>query len=171
MGKGPLRLVELYLDGEHAVGNYGNIVVATSAATPRKALLDRYVSKVRSVKDAYPRGIGTLVIVASDEPPPDAEGRRAIYECNQALASLAMVAVYVIVGRGFVSAAKRGVITAMNMTARHGLPLRVVATAEEAFPVLKKDLGGAWLEGVESAGLVTALAELRRAFDHRAKAG
>lgn len=155
------RWVEVFCEGGHVFGSYGNVVLCISRASPSRALLQGAVVLARELSTKYPLGVAILVVIEAACPPPEEEARKAVQETYRALQPMVRGAAYVVEGEGFAAAAKRGALALINMTVRAGFPIKVCGTVNEALPWLQKTVGPAWADGVETAKVADLTQTLR----------
>jgi hypothetical protein len=135
------RLEELCRDAAHCSCAYGNVVIFYSNAEPDSAYLDRSAKAVIVHARKHPAGLGMLVLIAADEPPPSEAGRRAIRDSYVAMNGAIHSAVFVVEGEGFAASAKRSVIALFSMAEKLPFPISVAGDATAGAEKLVKMLG------------------------------
>jgi hypothetical protein len=135
------QLEELCRDVTHCSCAYGNVVVFYSAAEPDSTYCDRNAKAVIEYARNYPSGLGMLVLIAADEPPPSEASRRAIQQSYIDMQAVIRAGVLVVEGEGFAASAKRSVITLVNLSANLPFPMKVAGSVDEGAAKLVKMLG------------------------------
>jgi hypothetical protein len=156
-----LPLEELASNSQHCCCALGNIVVTRSLVPPDGPYLKDWVAAILRYGQAQPRGIGLVVLIDADAPPPNEPARVGIKEAYVTVGSVVRGAVQVFEGEGFAAAAKRSVMTIINMATAIGFPIRVTGTVPEATKVLHKLLAPVLTPSVDLAAL-SRIAELMR---------
>jgi hypothetical protein len=102
-----------------------------------------------------------FVVIDSQAGPPDEATRKALQGCYTELRDIIRAAVHVVEGEGFVSAAKRGALTLLNLTAKPPFPTRIAATLDEGALTMRKVLGPLWNPEMQPRALSAAMLQLR----------
>jgi hypothetical protein len=134
------QLEELSRGNHHVTFGYGNVIIAHSSASPDMRYLDSHVRETLRYGTRYPDGMGLLILIAPDEPPPNEAARKALRDCYTTLKRVIKAAVVVVEGEGFVASAKRSVITVFTSSTSQPFPIRVAGTAAEGASKLVKVL-------------------------------
>lgn len=127
----------------HATFAYGNLIIASSSASPTISDLEPHVTEVLRYGARYPNGLGLLILIAPDEPPPNELTRQALRSVYTTLRRVIKASVLVVEGEGFMASAKRSVITLFASSPLQPFPMKVAGTATEAAEKLVKMLGPA----------------------------
>ena len=151
-----LAIEELASNSQHACCALGNIVVTRSLVPPDAAYLTRWIEAVTRHCKQHPEGIGLLVLIDRDAPPPAEAARVAIKDAYVRLRGMVHGGVQVVEGEGFAAAAKRSVLTIINLATDIGYPIRVAGNVTDATALLTKLLGKA-MEVARKLPLIGAL--------------
>jgi hypothetical protein len=136
------KLEELCRDQTHCTCACGNVVILYSEAEPDQPYCVRNANAVIEYAQSYPAtGLGILVLIAADEPPPSQEARRDIQLSYIAMQDHVGAGVLVVEGEGFAASVKRSVIALMNMRANLKFPMKVAGSVAEGAALLVKMLG------------------------------
>lgn len=139
-----LKLEEICRDGAHLSCAYGNVMIFYSRAEPTAAFCNQNAKLVISYARNYPAGLGMLVLIDADEPPPNDAARKTIRDSYLAIGSVVKAGVLVVEGQGFAAAAKRSVITVLTTATKFPFPLKVagdvIAGAEKLTAMLGETL-------------------------------
>jgi hypothetical protein len=135
------ELQELCRDGAHWSYGYGNIVIFCSTAEPDSSYCNRNAQATIEYARQHPSGLGMLVLIAADEPPPSEAGRRAIQASYVSMQSVIRAGVLVVEGEGFAAAAKRSAITLISMSSGLPFPMRVTRNPVEGAAKIVSMLG------------------------------
>jgi hypothetical protein len=120
----------------------GNVVICLSDQTPDKAYLEAYARAINRYGERHPSGLGMLVLIAADEPPPDEQARRAIHASHIAVKGCVRLAVLIVEGTGFGASAKRSIIAMLSsLSPTAAFPTKVTGTIQEGAAKLAKLLG------------------------------
>jgi hypothetical protein len=155
------QIVELSRDREHVTCALGCIVIVYSGRTPDPGYLERSARVVNTWAEKFPGGLGMMVLISANEPPPDELTRRAIHESYVAMRGSIRAAVHVVEGEGFLASAKRSVITVMNLTHSFGFPIKVVSTVSDGAVKLTSLLGPSLSPGIDPERVTSAAATVR----------
>jgi hypothetical protein len=135
------KLEELSRGSFHVTFGYGNLVLAYSSASPDLSHLDAHIRETLRYGTRYPDGMGLLILIAPDEPPPNEAARKALRDCYATLKRVIKAAVVVVEGEGFMASAKRSVITVFTSSTSHPFPMKVAGTPAEGAAKMVKMLG------------------------------
>lgn len=135
------QLQELSRDDAHCACACGNVLVVYSKQEPTHEYCQRSARATLEYARAYPSGLGMLVIIAENEPPPSESARRAIIDCYAMIREVITCGVLVVEGEGFAASAKRSVITLISMTVSVPFPIKVAPDIVEGASKLAKLLG------------------------------
>lgn len=119
----------------------GNVIICGSQQTPEQRYLDDTNRAINAYGKTYATGLGMLVLIAADEPPPDDVARRAIHNSHLAMKGCVRLAVLVVEGEGFAASAKRSIIAMLSMSSTTAFPTKVAANIREGATKLAKLLG------------------------------
>lgn len=155
------QIVELTRDREHITCAVGCVVIVYSGRTPDPGYLERSARAVNTWGEKFSGGLGMMVLISANEPPPDELARRAIHASYVAMQRSVRAAVHVVEGEGFMASAKRSVITVMNLTNCFGFPIKVVSTVSDGAVKLASLLGPSLTPGVDPERLAKAAIEVR----------
>jgi hypothetical protein len=160
-------LVDLANTREHCCCALGNIVVTRSLSAPDDAYLKRWVSAVLDHGKKHPQGLGVLVLIDACAAPPGEAQRIAIKNAYVSLRGVVRGAVQVVKGEGFAAAAKRSLLTVINLATGIGYPIKVTGNVVEAASALRKVLGNALDPSVDATllGEVAGSVRSRLALD------
>jgi hypothetical protein len=161
-----LELEELLCEAGQRYCALGNIGFISSAEDPSRAIIERGTHALQQTAKRYTEGLGLMVIVPEDAPPPSSDARAAIRDSYKALSSILRGLVIVLEGEGFVVATKRSVMTVINLATPLPYPNKVVASTDEAATILIGNLGPALDKRLTHRSIVTAASSLR--VDRRA---
>lgn len=154
-------LEELASNSQHCCFALGNIVVTRSLVPPDFVYLKDWVSAILRYGKEQPQGLGLLVLIDENAPPPGEPDRTAIKDAYVIVRPVVRCAVQVVEGEGFAAAAKRSVLTIINLATAIGYPIRVTGNVTEATKLLHKLLAGALSPSIDVAAL-SRIAELMR---------
>jgi hypothetical protein len=135
------QLEELSRSTSHVTFGYGNVIIAYSSASPDTGYLDSHVREVLRYGQRYPDGMGLLILISSDEPPPSEATRALLRNIYGMLKSVIHAAVLIVEGEGFMASAKRSVITLFAASASQPFPIKVAGTTAEGAAKIAKLLG------------------------------
>jgi hypothetical protein len=151
-----VQISELCRGSSQITCAYANIVVIYSAQSPDAAFCERNGKAINNYGEKFPKGLGMMVLISANEPPPNEVARRAISEMYISMQRSLRAAVHVVEGEGFVAAAKRSVITLMNIHTGVRFPIKVVSTPEEGGAKLVRVLGAALAPGLAAHDIALA---------------
>lgn len=137
------QLEELSRSTAHVTFAYANVIIAYSVASPSASYLESHVRETLRYGRRYPDGMGLLILISADEPPPDEATRKALRDCYTTLKSVIHGAVLVVEGEGFMASAKRSVITLFTSSTSQPFPLKVAGTPAEGAAKMVSMLGPA----------------------------
>jgi hypothetical protein len=155
------QIVELTRDREHITCAVGCIVIVYSGRTPDAAYLERSARAVNAWGAKYRDGLGMMVLISADEPPPDEPTRRAIHSSYDVMQRSVRAAVHVVEGEGFMASAKRSVITVMNLANSFSFPIKVVSTVPDGAAKLAALLGESLMAGLDPESVAHAAIQIR----------
>ncbi|HET6333196.1 MAG TPA: hypothetical protein VFG30_08285 [Polyangiales bacterium] len=155
------QLEELCRDATHVSCAYGNIVIFYSTVEPDSHYCDLNASSVIAYAKRYPAGLGMLVLIAADEPPPGEASRRAIRHSYVAMKDAIDAGVLVVEGEGFAASAKRSVITLINTTTSLPFPMRVAGNVADGAAKLVRMLGPKLAPGLNVQLVAAAATEVK----------
>src|SRR5262245_8345233 len=101
-----LSIEELPSNSQYACCALGNIVVTRSLVPPDAGYLKQWLDGVMQHAKKHPDGIGLLVLIDSEAPPPGEAARAAIKNAYVSLRGMVLGGVQVVEGEGFAAAAK-----------------------------------------------------------------
>lgn len=156
-----LAIEEIASNSQHACCALGNIVVTRSLVPPDAAYLKQWLEGVTRHAKQHAEGIGLLVLIDQDAPPPGEAARAEIKDAYVRLRGLVLGGVQVVEGEGFAAAAKRSVLTIINLATDIGYPIRVAGNVTDATATLSKLLGKAMDRKIDAAELTRVGAMLR----------
>lgn len=157
----PVR--ELYRNPALLTCACGNVLICFSGRTPSKSYLDGSTQAIRLHSKDYPQGLGMIVLISADEPPPDEESRRTIIATRDALKPYVCASVLVVEGEGFAASAKRSVV-AMLTLASSPFPSKVAGNVEEGATKLAKMLGARLDGALDATAIAAAANSVRKTF-------
>jgi hypothetical protein len=160
VGEAP-QLEELCRDATHVSCACGNVVIFYSTTEPDDHYCELNAQAVIAHAQNYPQGLGMLVLIAADEPPPREATRRAIRQSYIAMKHVVDAGVLVVEGEGFAAAAKRSVITLINTTTELPFPMRVAGTLAEGAAKLVQMLGPKLAPNLSMHLVAAAAAEVK----------
>lgn len=156
---------ELYRGVAQVTCAIGNVVICLSEQTPDQSYLHGYAHAINDYASRnYPTGLGLLVLIAEDEPPPDDQARRAIHTSHIAIKGCMRVGVLVVEGEGFVASAKRSVIAMLSFSPSAAFPTKVAGNISEGATKLAKLLGPHLDPKLNAEIIATAAAQVRKGF-------
>jgi hypothetical protein len=158
---------ELCRDATHCSCSCGNVVIFASAAEPDSAYCNRNASLVIDYARKYPAGLGMLVVIAADEPPPSKDARQAIRDSYIAMKDVVRAGVLIVEGEGFAAAAKRSVITLIQMSTSLPFSMSVAGNLDEGAAKLGKTLGLILDSGLTVQRIVEAAAAAKSGISKR----
>lgn len=135
------KLEEICRDVAHVSCGLGNIVIFYSRAEPSAEFCKLNSKLVVTYGRNYPAGLGMVVLIDADEPPPREAGRKAIRESYLVMGEVIKGGVLIVEGEGFAAAAKRSVITVITTTTNFPFPLRVAGDVQAGAEKMAKMLG------------------------------
>lgn len=115
----------------------GDVLVLHYRRTPTEQTVVEVERQVKAAVAERER-IAILVIIAADQPVPDAGTRSGITQLLERYTSNAIAIAQVPRGSGFMAAAVRAVLTSMSLIVRPPYPMRVFARHDEAIQWLAK---------------------------------
>jgi hypothetical protein len=136
---------------------YANIVITYSIASPDAAFMEAKAGAVAAYGKRQPLGLGMMVVISADEPPPNDASRRAILAAYVAMQSVVRASVHVVEGEGFAASAKRSVITLLTLTSPLSFPIRIASTVSEGSLKMVKMLGTSLAPGLDPDRIATAV--------------
>lgn len=145
-------------DGQRCIA-CGNVVLFYSPADPSRRFLQRSVAALTRLAGKHPGGLGMLVLVPEQAPPPGEDTRRALLESYRELTRVVRGVVLVFEGSGFVASVKRSAAALLGMNL--AVPVKVAADMPEATPKLLKLLGPVLDARVTDQHLLEASTRLR----------
>jgi hypothetical protein len=154
-------LEELASNSQHCCLALSNIVVTRSLVAPDFVYLKDWTSAIHRYGKEQPQMLGLLVLIDENAPPPGEPDRTAIKDAYVLVRPVVRCAVQVVEGEGFGAAAKRSVLTIINLATAIGYPIRVTGDVAEATKLLHKLLAGALSPRIDVAAL-SRIAELMR---------
>jgi hypothetical protein len=155
------QLRELVREVAHSICAYGNIVIMHSAAPLEREFCQRGLQAILRHASAYPAGIGLLIMVSADEPPPSDATRQLIRDSYSAMKEVVVGGVLVLDGEGFVAAAKRSIMTLISGGMSQPFPMRVASTVSEGATKLSNMLGARLDPMIAPEQIVTAAAAVK----------
>jgi hypothetical protein len=154
--------IERYVDEAHRIVWFDNVEMILSRTPPSRAVMRRIILELEGLSRANPGGIGALLVIRSDVTPPDEQARAYI---RKELGRAPMVAAaQVVLGKGFVGAAMRSVLSLIQLLARPGYPMKVFGDLGSASHWLAKELGARSGHAPEARGLTLAATEVAARF-------
>jgi|GEM_PF-3566522 len=156
-----LALTELTSHSQHCCFALGNIVVTRSLVPPDAAYLPEWMNAILRYGNDHPQGLGLLVLIDENAPPPGEPERAAIKDAYVTVRTVVRCAVQVVEGEGFAAAAKRSVLMIINLATAIGYPIRVTGNVAEATKILHKLLGPGMSAEIDVAAL-SRIADLMR---------
>lgn len=164
VSKRKLAVRELFREPALLACAYANILICYSGCTPSKSYLEGSTQAIGSYAKDYPSGLGLLVLISADEPPPDEASRRVIHATRDALKPYVRGSVLVVEGEGFAASAKRSVIAMFNLASSQPFPTKVAGTITEGSAKIARLLGP-WLDAnVDAESIAAAASSVRRSF-------
>lgn len=157
-----LALEELASNSQHCCYALGNIIVTRSLVPPDATYLKAWVEGVLRHAKQHTDGIGLVVLIDANAPPPGEAERAAIKNAYVTVRGAVRCGVQVVEGEGFAAAAKRSVLMIINLATDIGYPIRVAGTLSEAVALLSKLLGKAMDSRIDTVAL-TRVSEMLRA--------
>jgi hypothetical protein len=148
-----LALTQLASSSQHSCFALGNIVVTRSLVPPDSAYLPEWINAILRHGKVHPQGLGLLVLIDENAPPPGELERSAIKAAYVNVRPVVRCAVQVVEGEGFAAAAKRSVLMIINLATAIGYPIRVTGNVTEATNILHKLLGPAMSAEIDVAAL------------------
>jgi hypothetical protein len=141
----------------------GNVIISTSGKTPDPGYLQLAVRTIDDYSRTYPWGLGWIVLIAEDEPPPDENGRRGIINMRNALKGCMRASVMVVEGQGFAASAKRSIIAMFSLASTQPYPTRVAGDVHEGAQKLAQMLGRQLDPGLDPQVIAEAVESVRNA--------
>jgi hypothetical protein len=164
VSKRELPVRELFRDPALLTCAYGNILICFSGQTPGKSYMDGSIQAILTYAKDYPAGLGLLVLISADEPPPDEQSRRVILATRGALKSCVCGSVLVVEGEGFAASAKRSVIAMFSLSSSQPFPSKVAGTISEGSAKLAKMLGSRLDPDLDAESIAAVATSVRRKF-------
>jgi hypothetical protein len=130
--------IERFVDDAHRIVWLDNVEMIWSRTPPSRAVMRRIIVELEGLARAYPSGVGSLLVIRSDVAPPDEEARAYIREAFGQAPIVA--AAQVVLGKGFVGAAMRSVLSLIQLLARPGYPMKVFGDPGSASQWLVNEL-------------------------------
>ncbi len=151
----------VFVDGEHATGVLGNVLVTFSKSEPSKEFLENWAQKAKQLAAEYQQVAALIVIDSAAKPPRDAI-RSEIHQTLSALGSQIVAIAQVVEGHGFLAAAKRSALSMIALITRYPFPVRIFGEVLDGSVWLAMQLPpGA--SKFESSQLMKAAEAVRRA--------
>jgi hypothetical protein len=148
---------ERYVDDAHRIVWLDNVEMILSRTPPSRAVMRRIIVELEGLSRAYPCGIGALLVIRSDVAPPDEEARA--YIRKELGRAPILAAAQVVLGKGFVGAAMRSVLSLIQLLGRPGYPMKVFGDLGSASHWLVNELGASAGQAPEAHGLTRAASE------------
>lgn len=142
----------------------GNVLICYSGRTPVKSYLEGSVQAIRSYAKDYPQGLGMMVLIAEDEPPPDEDARRVILEARDGIKDCVRGSVLVVEGGGFAASAKRSVVAMFSLATSRPFPEKVAGNIQEGATKLANLLGPRLDPSLDAAAIAAAATSVRKTF-------
>jgi hypothetical protein len=161
----------LYEDGINIVGMFQDVQISISSGEPSPEFLRSAARFAKDEAAKLPHGMGLMIVINAETRAPSDEAREYMKKMYPQLSGHVSALVRVVEGEGFVAAAKRSVITLIDLTLRLKCPTKVVGTVEEGTAWLLKQLESERSRKYDPADLVRAVRELRRRRDDMQRAG
>lgn len=141
-----------------------NVLICYSGRTPVKSYMDGSLQAIHLYAKDYPKGLGMMVLIAEDEPPPDEEGRRVILATRAALKDCVRASVLVVEGEGFAASAKRSVVAMFSLASSLPFPEKVAGNIYEGATKLAKLLGTRLDPSLNADTIAAAATSVRKTF-------
>lgn len=135
------QLRELVREVAHSIHGYGNVIIMHSAAPLERDYCQRGLQAIAKYAASFPHGLGLMIMVSANEPPPDDATRQVIRDSYNEMKEVVIGGVLVVEGEGFVAAAKRSVMTLISSSSSRLFPMRVASTVNEGATKLANVLG------------------------------
>ena len=156
-----VALEDLISTAQHCCVALGNVVLTRSLCAPDPAFLRDWTNAVLNHAKAHPQGLGLIIIIDENAPPPTEAERTPIKNAYVATQSVVRGVVQIVEGAGFMAAAKRGAMAVINLATGIGVPIKVAGNIAEGTPLLRKLLGPAMDTRLDAAALTRASDSLR----------
>ena len=161
------ELKVVYMDEVHCIANFMDIQISISRGEPGIAFLEQSIRLLRASAKEYPKGVGLLIVISADAPPPSEAAREHIKKGLIQLSGVLKGAARVIEGQGFTSAAKRSALSLLDLLLRMPYPTKIFGSTSEASVWLVQSLGAAPHRRYNPTHLVHAVENLRKLHDTR----
>jgi hypothetical protein len=107
-------------------------------------------------RQAYPTGVGGLVIIPEGATPPSDEARKAINAVLKSQEDGLLCFCWLVEGTGFPAAIARGILTGIRVFGRFSYPTQIANSLPDALEWMSPYLSAVRAEGVETAASVIA---------------
>jgi hypothetical protein len=135
---GSTNAIERYVDESHCILWFDNVEIILSRKPPSREVMQRIVLELVELSRKCACGTGALLVIRSDVSPPDEEARAYI---RKELGRAPMLAAaQVVMGKGFVGAAMRSVLSLIQLLGRPRYPMKVFGEVGPASAWLVKEL-------------------------------
>jgi hypothetical protein len=152
----------MHIDPVHCIGNFVDIQISISRGEPSIAFLEQSIRFLRASAKEYPQGVGLLIVISADAPPPSEAAREHIKKGLIQLSGVLRGAARVIEGQGFPSAAKRSALALLDLILRMPYPTKIFGSSSDAAVWLVQSLGPAPHRRYGPTQIVNAVEELRK---------
>ncbi|HVJ22081.1 MAG TPA: hypothetical protein VM686_42035 [Polyangiaceae bacterium] len=165
----PHGLQIVQVDNEHAIGIWGEFMLAVWRRKTELAAVQHLRHKLGDLGARYPSGTATISVIEQTAVPPDNDARKELSAVLTTPRLQCSSLVYE--GTGFQAATVRGVVTAITLLRTHPVPHVIHASVREGVQWSLKTLGksdsgklAADLERVieELRGKITSASDARR---------
>ncbi|MFO0756041.1 MAG: hypothetical protein U0359_06100 [Byssovorax sp.] len=157
------------MDANHCLATYGPLFFALWGEETTRDGVEPIVSLGKTLASAYPAGILSLSVVASNSRPPSSEVRALIASTIHALKNVKRSAV-VVDGTGFLAAMVRGVVTGLQALQRAPYPHQVFGSVDVAIGWLLDGLAKDSPGRPSAIELLDAVRSAQAQFDEHRKA-
>jgi hypothetical protein len=133
----------LYEDAFHCTAMYQDLQLCVSRGEPSLEFLHQAVALIQQQVGHWPDGMGLLIVISADAPPPGEATRRYMSKAYPAVSKHLRGIARVIEGEGFVAAAKRSAISFIDLAMRLHCPSKVTGNVDDGAAWLLRQMGAA----------------------------
>jgi|SoiMethySBSTD1v2_1073268.scaffolds.fasta_scaffold06294_4 hypothetical protein len=151
----------LYTDPVNIVGMFHDLQIALARGAVSAEFLRVAGRMVKDEAAKIPTGMGMIIVVNAEAEAPDEAARAQLQKMHTELYGKLRGIVRVIEGEGFAAAAKRSVLTIIDLATRHGHPSKVVSSVDAAVTWILPYMEPVDRRRYSAGDVVTAIEALR----------
>jgi hypothetical protein len=158
-----LRLV--YQDTLHCTAMFHDLQLSVSRGEPSLDFLTRATVLVEAEAAKLPNGMGLVIVLNPDAPPPGEAARTHIKTHYPLISGHLRGLLRVVEGEGFIAAAKRSAVTLIDVALRLRCPSKVSGNVVEGASWLMRQMGPAQERQYSAQDVALAVQRLRALHD------